>query len=776
MVGASPSSPLFLIVFLFPLRLALVGTAAFFIASTASRAEAQRYLDPKLPPDVRVADLLPRMTLEEKVGQMNLVWTSEPVTAGSDIRSDGEADVGVQSEGNAALEKLEKAIRAGLVGSNRGVDEWQEANRRQRWAEASRLKIPLFIVRNGIHGTGQPGSTIFPSPISMASSWDLDLVRKAAAITARECRMLGYNWNFSPTVDVARDARWGRFGETFGEDPYLCGEMGAAMVEGYQGRMGKDNVIACAKHFAGGGRADGGVNFAPLDMGERNLRAYFLPPFKRAIDAGAWSVMAAHNTIDGIPCHVSEFLLTEVLRDEWKFKGFVVTDWLDLERLVTLHKVAAGFDEAYCRGVLAGVDVHNFGSDFVGIVSKMVRSGLIPEGRIDDSTRRILTAKFTLGLFENRYVDDPGASGVIGNEEARQLALDLARRSVVLLTNRDALLPLDGGRKLKVFVTGPNAESNAMLDDWILDPDPSARVVYPAQGMQRFAPAGVTIDYLACGPGFDLAPSLVAEAARRAGEADVAVLFLGGNHYRGSGMNPDRTGGENHDRQSIELSGNQLELARSVRERCKRLVIVLIDGRPAASEWLAGNADALLQSWGPGMMGGQAIAEIIYGVVNPSGKLVASLPRTASQPEVWYNHEAARYFRPYIDGKTGPAFAFGEGLSYTTFAYSSLTCNGTARVGAAVPVSVGITNTGKRKGDEVVQLYLRDEVSSVATPVRKLVGFQRVSLEPGESRKVSFTISPDQLALRDGKMRSVIEPGFFQVAVGGLEARFRIEE
>jgi beta-glucosidase len=738
--------------------------------------EAPIYLDPAKSVDLRVEDLLQRMTLEEKLGQMNLDWASAPVDLEGAILSDRVTDAGAADTSVERYTQLLDDIREGRVGVTRRIAGWRDLNARQQAAAESRLKIPLFVVQNAVHSVSVDGSTIFPINLGMAASFDRELVGQIGEVIARESRLYGYNWNFTPTVDIARDVRWGRYGETFGEDPLVCGELGAAMVRGLQGPAMDQphNMAACLKHYAAGGQPLNGLNFAPMYVGERELRSMFFPPFEAGVEAGAWSVMPAHHEIDGIPCHASEWLLSDVLREEWGFEGAVITDWKDMERLATLHRVAENREDAFAMGINAGIDVHNNGRVFIDPMLNLIRDGRVSEDRIDAAVRRILRGKFQLGLFENRFIADPAESPLICNEEARELALRTAVQSMVLLKNAEETLPLKPERTKRVLVTGPYAHNYAILGDWLMHEDPADLVTFIDDGLVRHAPKGLAVSTYDCGSTFNLDPAAIREAATRAQAYDAVVLVVGGSDYAGPGGEAYRTGGENLSRQSIELAGNQLALGKALFETGVPVVTVLVHSRPLNIQPLVEGSAAVVDAWNPGMRAGDAVAAILYGHANPSGRLPISLPRNVGQANTWYNHQPSNYYRKYIFGETGPLFPFGYGLSYTSFDYDDIEVPATIGLGDNLPVRLTVTNTGSMDGDEVVLIYLNDVVSSVVTPVKKLVAFERVSLGQGESRTLELTIDNHQLSFLGHDMQPVIEPGRFELFVDDHPLGFEV--
>lgn len=755
---------------------ALLGIATFAVSTSA--ADAPPYRNPALTVDERVADLLSRMTLEEKVGQMCQFVAPDDLRKHARTRTpqaDPETATGYYNGVSAA--DLARMTKAGLVGSFLNVTLEGEANTLQALALQSRLGIPLLIGADGIHGNGLVrGTTIYPTPLSLASSFDDALVEQVARQTAVEMRAHGAHWTFSPNVDIARDARWGRTGETFGEDTYLVSRLGTAMVRGYQGKSlaDRDSVLSCLKHLIAGSAPANGQNFAPMDVSERTLRSIYLPPYLESIKAGAGSLMAAHQELNGVPCHANEWLMEGLIRREAGFVGFIVSDWLDVSRLATLHRVAADMKEAVYQTVMAGLDMNMHGPDFAQPLVELVKEGRITEARLDSSVRRILRAKFQLGLFEQALVDPARRAQVVDSDSHQQLALEAARKSIVLLKNEGGLLPLDDRRHARVLVTGPLANNTALLGDWVLE-QPRQNIISPLEGLRNVTPVGTEIRFADLGNTVRTTPAeKITVAVAMAREVDVVVAVVGEKAIRYKEGGDGKTSGENSDRSDIELFPDQLGLVQSLAATGKPVVVVLINSRPLAIEWIAEHIPAIVQAWEPGAKGGQAIAEVLFGVVNPSGRLPISIPRGVGHIDTFYNHKPAQYFRPYVMGKNGPRFAFGHGLSYTTFSYSNLRVPARVAPGEEVTIMVDVTNTGPRAGDEIVLAYVNDVVASVTVPVRELKAYQRLSLAPGQAQTVTLGIKHDQLALYDLQMQPVVEPGDFDVFVGPLKTRFTI--
>ena len=746
------------------LRLALVGLV-LFLSSNVIAADFP-YQDSSLSAEQRLADLLPRMTLEEKVGQMSQYVGIEHVAASEKHMTVEEL---AKSDARGFYPGLHSSqmpafIETGKVGSFLHVLTAKEANLLQYHAQKTRLGIPLLIGIDAIHGTAMVrGATVYPAPMGMASTWNLDLVRQASAETALEMRATGSHWTFTPNIDIARDARWGRVGETFGEDTYLVGEMGVATIEGLQQGdfTGPNKVIANAKHWVAGGDPINGINLSPMDVSLRTLREDFFPPFKRAIEAGVFTFMAAHNEINGVPAHSNRFILTDVLRNEWGFKGFVVSDWMDVGRLHTFHRTATSQKDAVRQTVNAGMDMHMHGPRFLPPLVELVQQGLITEDRIDASAKPILLAKFKLGLFDNPFVDESAVSDKLYTKKHQKTALEMARQSIVLLTNNNDILPLS--RDTKVFVTGPNANSDAILGDWVL-PQPPENITTVLEGLQAL-PA-TNIDFYDVGNQVKtLTTKDIKAAAKRAKNSDVALVVVGENPLRYD--RKGKTSGENVARSSLDLFGRQLELIKGIQATGTPVIVVLVNGRPIAEPWLVDNTEAIIEAWEPGAMGGQAIAEIIYGLTNPSGKLPITVPFSVGHGQATYDHKPTAYKHKYVDAPTRNLFEFGYGLSYTNFSYTKpLLKNRIVSLGESTSVSTRVTNTGNVAGFETVQLYIRDNFSEVTRPVKELKGFKKIKLAPGQSKTVEFDVKPNMLAYYNLEMDYVVEPGRFTLMLG----------
>ncbi len=728
------------------------------------------YLDPAQPADKRVKDLMSRMTLEDKVAQMCQYVGPEHMR----IFEKGMSAEKIRSERKGIYKGLyhtdiEQMVVDGKVGSFLHVVTAVEANALQRLAKKSPLGIPLLIGIDAAHGNGMSsGATVYPSPISMASSWDDSLVYEISRQTASEMRVMGAHWAYSPNLDIGRDARWGRFGETYGEDTYLITRMGVATIKGMQQGdfTGPDKVIACAKHLVGGGDPVNGSNVSASDISERTLREVHYPPYLPAIqDAGVFTIMVAHNEINGIPCHNNSFLMQDLLRKEMGFKGFVVSDWVDIERLANGHKVVKDTTEAFISSVVAGIDMHMHGPGFLETITEAVKQGQMDKKRVEWACSKILEAKFRLGLFEQPFTDEATQKERLFTPVHRQTALEGARKGIILLKN-DSILPIDTRKVKRIFLTGLNADNHNMLGDWTLR-QPDENVITVRQGLEKLgADKGVKVDYFRIGdyPRLDKDYDLADEAAKASAGADLAVIAVGETSLR---YLNNRTCGENLDRANINLLGSQLKLVQAIKATGIPVVVVFVTGRPLSEPWIEENVEGVVMAWEPGAMGGQALAEILFGDVNPSAKLTATVPRHVGQIKIYYNVKPLHYFRPHRDIPLGPLYHFGYGLSYSKFEYSNLKLSSASiGKGGKVNVSVDVTNASDRPGDEVVQLYIRDNVSSVTRPVMELKGYERLSIPARATRTVTFSIDTYMLSFLDRDMKLVTEKGDFTIMVG----------
>lgn len=739
--------------------------------SVAVASHAQTYKDPNASIDERVEDLLGRMTLEEKIAQMNM---------------------------NGMGEYRQLPHGAGVVESPFiSVQEIARmSSETKRYArENTRLGIPPIQIGECLHGQLAMGATIFPQAIAQGSTWNPALVERMASVIALEASASGVDQALSPLFDLAREPRYGRTEECYGEDPYLVARMGVAFVEGMQGKaeytrvhgIAPGKLMCTAKHFAGYSMPAGGINLAPSSLGEREMRTLHLYPFEKVVkEANVCVVMPSYNEVDGMPAHSNRWLLTDVLRGEWGFGGYIFTDYGGLSQLHNFHHVAADASEAAVMGINAGVDLEAARPDAYARLSDLVKAGKVKEEQIDAAVRRILRAKFMAGLFDKPYPDPERLSEVVHRPEHVALALEVAQESAVLLKNDSTLLPLDASKLKSIAVIGPNADQ-VQYGDYTYTRDNRSGVTI-LQGLRDRLGSRVQINYAkGCNiTGSDR--SGIAAAVEAASKSDVAVVVLGETSVILSGLgwgvglgeNEPRdpfVSGEGYDLTSLDPPGVQRELLQAVCATGKPVVLVMVHGRPWSIDWEKDHLPAILEAWYPGEQGGNAIAGILLGDVNPSGRLNCSVPRSVGHLPVTYDYKpSARGInrepgtpekpgRDYVFSSPAPLFAFGHGLSYTTFEYSDLKIDNNESA-KTVKVSVNVRNTGSRDGKEVVQLYVNDRVSSVTTPQKMLKGFDKIELKAGEQKTVSFDLPYDELALWNASMQRVVEPGEFAVMIG----------
>ena len=737
----------------------------FLIIACNNKSESI-YLDSNYSDQERVEDLLTRMTLEEKVAQMcqyvglnYLSSENESSLTEEILNSDSKASY------KGFLKKdIAQMIVDGKIGSFLHVLEPQESNILQALALKSRLKIPLIIGIDAIHGNGMvKGTTVYPSPITISSSFTDTLAYQVGIQAAKEIRATGSHWAFTPNIDVLRDPRWGRVGETFGEDPLLVSNMGSSMIKGLQET---NKVIACAKHFIAGSEPVNGLNASPMDISDRNMREIYLKPFKKAIESGVYSVMAAHNELNGIPCHMNKYLMTDILREELQFKGFIVSDWMDIERIHTLHKIAKNTKDASLLSVDAGMDMHMHGPYFLEHVVELVKENKISEKRIDESVKKILLAKIKLGLFENPFIDLEEVDNKIFIKEHKNTSLEIARKSIVLLKNSNRILPINFDKKNRILVTGPNANNHSILGDWT-KPQPEKNVVTIFEGIEKIgSKKGFEVDFFDSNSDIlNISENDILSTVDIAKDYDYLFVVVGDNSLRH--LNKKKTAGENMARSKINLAGNQLKLLKSLEKLTNKLVVVYVNGKPIAEPWIEDNIDAIIEAWEPGSFGGQAVGEIIFGDVNPSGKLPLTFPRSVGQLQMVYNHKPSQYFHKYAQEKITPLYSFGHGLSYSEFVYSNLVVKKPTIKDSIINISFSLTNESEFEGEEVVQLYLRDSYSSVTRPVKELLDYKRISMKPNESKQIYFNIPIKKLAFYDINMKYCVEKGNFEFMVGG---------
>ncbi len=758
--------------------------ALALLALSISAKDKFPYQDANLPSSVRAQDLLSRMTLEEKVGQLvclmgwdSYVRNGNKVSVSEKFRHEIDSlHVGMYWAVFRADPWTQKTLANGL---NPALAA-EAANAMQHYAiEHSRLGIPIFLAEEAPHGHMAIGATVFPTGLGMAASWDPQLMEQAGAIISKEIRLQGGHISYGPVLDLAREPRWSRVEETMGEDPYLIGEMGAAMVRGL-GRRDLSlpySTIATLKHFIAYGVSEGGQNGARSIVGPRELKQVFMEPFRRAINAGALSVMTAYNSLDGVPCTSNNTLLDEIMRLQLGFsRGFVVSDLFSIDGLRGTHHIVATTQDAAIAALTAGVDVDLGGNCYPQLI-KAIKDDKIKESQLDLAVLRVLDLKFEMGLFENPYVNAKTALKEVHNEAAVATTLQTARESITLLKN-DGILPLS--KNVKVAVVGPNADNvYNMLGDYTA-PQADGKVITVYNGIKAMIGEASCVYAKGCAVRDTLDCDIPA-AVEAAMQADVVVAVVGGSSARDFKTSYEDTGaaaaeqkfisdmecGEGFDRATLDLLGRQMELLDALKKTGKPLVVVYIEGRPLNKNWADENANALLTAYYPGEQGGNAIADVLFGDYNPAGRLPVSVPRHVGQLPVYYN-KPAPVAHDYVEMSAQPLYPFGYGMSYTTFEYSDLMIEG-------LDATFKVANTGNRKGDEVVQLYLHQDHPSVVQPERQLKAFKRITLEPGETRQVTLNLDYDDLVIVGANMKWSVEPDTYQILIGPSSNDIRLE-
>lgn len=758
---------------------------------TQSPPSLPAYKDPSFSIDVRLSDLLSRMTLEEKVGQLlcPLGWEMYEIH-GSEVHPSGK------------FKQLIKERNVGMLWATYRADPWTKktlanglnpemaakaGNALQKYVmENTRLGIPMFLAEEAPHGHMAIGATVFPTGIGMAATWSPELVKEVGQVIAKEIRSQGGHISYGPVLDLTRDPRWSRVEETFGEDPVLSGILGASMVDGLGGGnlSQKYATIATLKHFLAYAVPEGGQNGNYASVGIRDLHQNFLPPFRKAIDAGALSVMTSYNSIDGIPCTSNHYLLTQLLRNEWKFRGFVVSDLYSIEGIHESHFVAPTKENAAIQSVMAGVDV-DLGGDAYTNLCHAVQSGQMDKAVIDTAVCRVLRMKFEMGLFEHPYVDPKIAAKTVRRKEHIELARKIAQSSITLLKNENSILPLSKTIN-KVAVIGPNADNRYnMLGDYTA-PQEDSNVKTVLDGiLTKLSP--FRVEYVRGCAIRDTTVNEIEQAIEAARRSEVVIVVVGGSSARDFKTSYKETGaavaeegsvsdmecGEGFDRASLSLLGRQQELLESLQKTGKPLIVVYIEGRPLEKNWASEYADALLTAYYPGQEGGNAIADVLFGDYNPSGRLPISVPRSVGQIPVYYNQKAPRN-HDYVEVSSSPLYSFGYGMSYTTFEYSDLQV--VQKSARCFEVSFKVKNTGKYDGEEVSQLYMRDEYASVVQPMKQLKHFERFHLKKGEEKKVTFVLTEEDFFLVNYTLKKVVESGTFQVMIGSSSDDIRLEK
>jgi beta-glucosidase len=771
---------------------ALVVSPQLMAAPAKNAATASMlYKDAKAPVDARVEDLLARMTLEEKVAQLITVWDAKKDIYDANLEFDAAK---MAKKFPHSIGQFARPGDAAGPTSPREVP-WRSVKRTVKLVNElqtymmtkTRLGIPALLHEEGLHGYAALGATSFPQAIGLASSWDVDLVRAVNAVTAREIRARGVSLALTPVVDVARDPRWGRIEETFGEDAYLAGEMGVAAVEGLQGLGGvrtlaPGKVFATLKHLTGHGQPESGTNVGPASISERTLREFFFPPFEQVIKrTGISAVMPSYNEIDGVPSHANTWLLGNVLRGEWKFDGAVVSDYYAIDDLKNVHSISPDLEDAAMRAMAAGVDSDLPTGAAYSTLVKLVNEGKVPVAKVDIAVRRMLSLKFRAGLFENPYADEKAAVAITNNADARALALTAAQRSIILLTN-DGTLPLSlPAAKPTIAVIGPSAAvarlggyygqppvTVSILDGIKAKVGIKANIVF-AQGVKITENDDWWADEVRLA---DPAANriLIAQAVEAAKGADQIILTLGDTEQTSrEGWAKTHLG----DRDSLHLVGEQQELFDALKGLGKPVTVILINGRPPSIGKIAKEANAIIEGWYLGEQGGNAMADILFGSINPGGKLPVTFPRNVGQLPHTYNVKPSAR-RGYLFESAEPLFPFGHGLSYTSFDIGAPTLSAASiATNGSVTVTVPVKNTGARSGDEVVQIYIRDKVSSVTRPIKELKAFRRVTLAPGETKSVAFMLTPEAFQMWNDKMVRVVEPGEFDIMAGANSANLK---
>ncbi len=743
-----------------------LGAIFFLVLLFFNNVSAQNSKDSKM--NTFITNLMKRMTLDEKIGQLNLLTPGGGILTGAVVNPD-----------------VEKKIKTGSVGGLFGITGVEKIRKAQELAvTGSRLKIPLLFGSDIIHGY----KTTFPIPLALSCSWDIPIIQKTARIAAIESTADGLNWTFSPMVDIARDPRWGRVAEGAGEDPFLGSEISKAMVRGYQGtNLAADNtLLACVKHFALYGAAEAGRDYNTVDMSKVKMYEYYLPPYKAAVDAGVGSVMTSFNEIDGIPATGNKWLLTDLLRTQWGFRGFVVTDYTAINEMI--DHGSGDLQTVSAMALRAGTDMDMVGEGFLATLKKSLQQEKVTLKQIDDACRRILEAKYKLGLFDDpyRYTNAERASREIRSADKIQAAREAATKSIVLLRNENGTLPLK--KQGTIALIGPLADDRSnMTGTWTVSGDRQLSISV-LQGMKNMAGANVNIIYAKGANITDdtalvrttnifggrveidsvASDKLLAAAVETANRADVIVAVVGeGSEFSGEAAS----------RSDITLPASQKKLLASLKATGKPLVVVMMSGRPLALEWENSIATSLLQAWHLGHEAGNAVADILFGHYNPSGKLSMTFPRNVGQIPIYYNHKntgrpqgagpTQKFRSNYLDVPNSPLFPFGYGLSYTTFNYSDVRLNKTTMLkDGTITATVTVTNSGNYDGDEVVQLYIQDVYASVTQPVKKLKGFQKIFLHKGESRNVTFTITEETVKFFNSDLKWISEPGDFRLFIG----------
>ncbi|HCO67251.1 MAG TPA: beta-glucosidase [Dysgonomonas sp.] len=772
-------------------KIVFIITYIFLINQVIFSQTQPPYKNPGLPVETRVKDLIGRMTLEEKIGQLlcPLGWEMYDKQGNNVTHS-------------RKFEELVKDKNIGMLWATYRADPWTQktletglnpelsakaGNALQKYIiENTRLGIPIFLAEEAPHGHMAIGTTVFPTGIGQAATWNPALISQMAGVSAKEVRLQGAHISYGPVLDLSRDHRWSRVEESYGEDPVLMSRMAEAVVKGTgSGDLSKEySTIATLKHFAAYGIPEGGHNGSASSVGERELRQSFLPPFKAAIDAGALSVMSAYNSIDGIPCTSSRFLLTDILRKEWNFRGFTVSDLGSIEGIAGSHRVARNAKQAAELALSAGLDTDLGGNAYVNLLNS-VKEGIIDEKDIDTAVSRSLSLKFEMGLFENPYADPAKAKKEVKTAEHTALSRKVAQQSIVLLENKNNTLPLDKG--LKIAVIGPNADNvYNMLGDYTA-PQEEKGVITVKRGIEEKI-GKPQVQYIKGCAIRDTANLTIKEAVEVAKNSDVVIAVVGGSSARdfktkyidtGAAVATeesvsDMESGEGFDRSTLDLLGKQLDLLKALKTTGKPLVVVYIQGRPLNMNWASENADALLTAWYPGQEGGNAIADVLFGDYNPAGRLPISVARSVGQLPVHYNKRNPLGHN-YVEVSSSPLYSFGYGKSFSEFDYSNLKIEKTGDY--KYRVSLTVTNIGEYDGDEVVQIYMKNHYASVSQPNMQLRHFERTHFKKGESKNISFDLTEDDFSIINAEMKNVVEPGgTFDIMIGSSSVDIRLKQ
>ena len=773
-------------------RLRLLTCCTIFSLPLTAFCQQPLYKDASQPIAIRTKDLINRMTLKEKVGQLlsPLGWEMYE-------KQGNKVKVSQKFKDIVAKKQI------GMLWATFRADPWTQktlanglnpelsaeaANELQRYMiQHSRLGIPIFLAEEAPHGHMAIGTTVFPTGIGQASTWNQSLLKSMSATVAKEVRLQGAHISYGPVLDLSRDPRWSRVEESYGEDPVLTGKIASSIITGLgAGKLSNPySTIATLKHFVAYAIPEGGHNGAAASVGERELREYFLPPFQSAVKAGARSIMAAYNSIDGIPCSSNSFLLTDILIKEWGFKGFTVSDLGSIEGIKGSHRIARDYTQAATLAISAGLDADLGGNAYPNLIAA-VEQGKVEARFIDTAVARILRLKFEMGLFEHPFVNAQKAKKEVKTKESIGLSAQVARESIILLENKNSLLPLKKG--LKVAVVGPNADNiYNMLGDYTA-PQAEGSVVTILQGLRsKLSPSQIT--YVKGCAIRDTTDHDIPQAVAAATASDVVIAVVGGSSARDFKTSYAATGaaitsvetvsdmesGEGFDRSTLDLLGKQMDLLKALKKTGKPLIVIYIQGRPLNMNWAKENADALLCAWYPGQEGGSAIADVLFGDYNPAGRLPISVPRSVGQIPIHYNRKSPLDHR-YVEEEATPLYAFGYGKSYTSFSYDQLNIS-KADANGNYKVSFTLGNNGPYDGDEVVQLYLKNQFASTSQPVKQLKNFERIHLKSGASKLVEFVLTRDDLSIINSEMKKAFEPSStFTVMIGSASDKIQLQK